>query len=575
MTPIVFDECFGWLHAPPHGIGSDVAVVICPGLMRDALLAHCSLRLLGDELAAAGYWALRFDYPGTGDSGDGAIERAGGHWAAWQESIDAAANWLRATSGAQRLVLCGLRTGATLAALSAARRDDVAGLLLFEPVVSGRTYVRELILEADLQSGKTTARGEGLEIREFHFSADTLDRISGVDLRKTSLRDGQKAALFVRPDARQIEACVDAWNAGGADSAKYGWDGLVPLMRHSVIDENELANFTTVMRWIQDAVPPKLRQPGQSPSPIVPASATLTSPHCIETPLRFGPDGKLFGMLCRPTSGESEDVVIVLNGGRDPHYGAARQAVSFARRLAQRGVSCLRLDFAGLGDSLGPPGKENVLSKTFTDRNPDIHAAVDALHALGFRRFTLQGLCSGAYHAYHGALNEPRINTLLLVNIALFTLPQGDVLEYLEQRGRSPLVFLRKLFRLGSWMTLLSGKADIGTALKALFSHVGARLVGKIKALARRLGLVREQSFALRSMGTLSKRGVRTLYLFSPGETEIETFAREFGPTGAGLKGIAGARMHVVPGMDHDLTKAAGRHDGETVMIDFVVSGRP
>ena len=108
MTPVTFNDCFGWLHAPGDDVAGDVGVVICPGLMRDGLLAYCSLRLLADELAAAGYWVLRFDYPGTGDSCDGAIEREGGHWPAWMKSVDQAADWLRAQTGVRRLVLCGL-----------------------------------------------------------------------------------------------------------------------------------------------------------------------------------------------------------------------------------------------------------------------------------------------------------------------------------------------------------------------------------------------------------------------------------------------------------------------------------
>ena len=104
MTPVAFNDCFGWLHGPAGGApAGDVGVVICQGLMRDGLLAHCSLRMLGDELAAAGYWTLRFDYPGTGDSLDGAVAEAGGHWNAFLKSIDQAADWLRATSGVKRL----------------------------------------------------------------------------------------------------------------------------------------------------------------------------------------------------------------------------------------------------------------------------------------------------------------------------------------------------------------------------------------------------------------------------------------------------------------------------------------
>src|SRR5471030_3326593 len=84
MTPVTFNDTFGWLHAPRGGVGR-VGVVICPSLMQDALVSHVSLRLLADKLAEAGYWALRFDYPGTGESAaEGDVEPPEGHWRAWQ-----------------------------------------------------------------------------------------------------------------------------------------------------------------------------------------------------------------------------------------------------------------------------------------------------------------------------------------------------------------------------------------------------------------------------------------------------------------------------------------------------------
>jgi len=562
MTPVSFNDCFGWLHAPPAGAASgDVGIIVCQGLMRDGLLAHCSFRLLGDELAAAGYPMLRFDYPGTGDS----LDASGGHWDAWLNSIDQAAEWLKVTTGVKRLILCGLRTGAMLATVVAGKRSDVAGLLLFQPVVSGRTYVREMILEADLQSGKTSIRGEDLDIREFLFSAATLDQISAVDLRKAALPSGLKAALFVRPDARQIEECVTAWKAQGVDSEQHGWDGLVPLMRHNVIDENALADFAHVMAWLKRAVPgePIVAKPR-------PPEMKLTPDGAIETPFWFGP--KLFGVLSRPASGSTDQILLIGNGGRDPHYGAARQNVDFARHLAKNGIACLRFDFAGLGDSVGPPGKENLLTHTFTDRLPDIRAALDALEQQGFKRFSMLGLCSGAYHAFHAALVEPRLSRLLLVNMPLFQLPTHNVLDFLENRGTSATVVGRKLFSVGSWKTLLSGRSNVRTLARSAINHARRQIAGKSQALGRKLGLIREQSFPVQAMSKLTRQGTRALFLFSPGDEEIDAFAREFGPEGEKLAPYKGSQVRVLPRMDHDLTKAIGRRDAEQAVTEFLVS---
>ena len=564
MTPVTFDGCFGWLHAPRDGTGSDVGVVICTGLVQDALLAYGSLRVLADDLAAAGYATLRFDYPGTGDSCDEAADKEG-HWTAWQRSVDLAANWLRATSGAKRLVMVGLRLGTTLATLAAARREDVAALLLFEPVMSGRNYVRQLTLEVEMLSGVRPTKGEDLYLREFRFAPATLDQIGEVDLRKIAPRAGTHVALCAQTESKTAEDTATAWRAAGAEVVTLPWTGLDPLVRHKIIDEDVLADFTAVLQWLKARVPV---QP--TAVKIATVEAALHPPGCIETPVRFGPDRRLFGMLCRPDKGTPNTVVLLGNAGHDPHYASARHAVTLSRKLANRGIASLRLDYAGLGDSIGPAGKERMLSHVFAvDRGPDVSAAVDTLQDMGYRRFGIEGLCSGAFHAFRTALTEPRIDIVLVVNLPFFTLPAGSVLGYLEQKDRSPGEYLAKLLRPQTWATLVSGKVDYAGIFVGQLGRLRARAKAKLLALARRVGVLREQSFAKQAMTALAKRGTTTLFLFSPGEEAEGAFALEFGPTGDGLAAHKGATMRVIPGMDHHLTAAPGRAAAEALMVDY------
>lgn len=564
MTPVTFDGCFGWLHTPQGRKGSDVAVLICTGLLQDAILAYGSLRVLADELAAAGYVTLRFDYPGTGDSCDEAADRDG-HWSAWQRSVDAAADWLRQTSGANRLVLCGLRLGTTLATLAAARRDDVAGVLLFEPVLSGRNYIRQLFLEAEMLSGKRPDKEEDLHLREFRFPPATLDQISAVDLRKVSLKAGTQIAVCAKVESKAIDDGAEAWRKAGAEVTRLGWSGLDPLVRHKVIEEDVLADFAAILRWIKDALPAH-----PTAATVATEEAILRPPGCIETPLRFGPGRRLFGMLCRPEGSIPQAVVLIGNAGHDPHYASARHAVTLSRKLAATGVASFRLDYAGLGDSIGPQGKEKMLSHVFAvDRSPDVSAAVDALQELGFCRFGIEGLCSGAFHAFRTAVAEPRIGAVLVVNLPFFALPGGSVLGYLEQKGRSPGEYLAKLFRPQTWKTLVSGDVDYRGIFAGQLGRMRALLKSKAVGLARRLGLWREQSFAHHALSTFTKRGAKVLFLFSPGEEAHGAFALEFGPKGTGLAAHDGASMKVVPGMDHDLTAPFARREAEALMIDF------
>jgi pimeloyl-ACP methyl ester carboxylesterase len=568
MTPVTFNETFGWLHAPRGGVGR-VGVVICPSLMQDALVSHVSLRLLADKLAEAGYWVLRFDYPGTGDSAaEGDIEPPEGHWRAWQESVNGAADWLRATTGAVELVLCGLRIGATLATLVAAERADVAGVIQLAPVVRGNSYVRQLLVQAQIQTGKALPPDQDLAFYEFRFSPRTLDEMRAVDLRKLRMQSGQKIAVYPRADSKLVDECTAAWNAQGTQVVRGDWPKLEPMMRHNIIDEHTLADFEDVIAWLSRAVPYDATHRAVVPQPGV---ATLKLPGCVEQPMYFGRRGRLFGILCQPESGRPDMAVIMTNSGRDPHYGSCRQSVTLARRLARAGVASLRMDFAGLGDSLGSVGREHLLTPMFEqDRLPDIKGALDALERLGYRRFALQGLCAGAYHSFTAGLSDPRVNALLLVNIPLFTLPGQEVMNYLTYRGSTLAHYVRRLFSLSGLMRLITGRVRLGNIVRTQITQAQVRAQAKVQDVASKVGMADRRSIANRAMAELSARSVRTLFLFSEGQGEIDAFAQEFGAQGEGLKSYPGSEMHIIEHMDHDMTQQPGRSVGQALMVNFV-----
>lgn len=569
MTPISFGGCFGWLHAPQNRVPNDVAVLICTPLGYDALPSYSSLRLFADELTAAGYPTLRFDYPGTGDSCDEELERVIGHCAAWLESVHRAADWMRATTGAHRIVLCSLRGSALLATLVAASREDVAGLVLLAPVLRGRSFMRQLFVEAAIQNGGEMPPGDGLVFREFRFTPATIAQIENIDLRAVKLRAGQKVVLVPQQESRLVTECMQAWTEAGAEVCRLDWAGLEPLLRAAILEENSLGDFSGVLSWLRQAVPP-IASPA-AVTTTVPA-AELRPSGCIETPLLFGTDGRLFGILCRPAGSAVETVVLIGNGGRDPHYGAARHAVALARRLARAGIASFRLDFAGLGDSLGPPGYENVLSQMFrTNRTPDVTAALDALEQHGFSRFAMTGLCAGAYHAFVAALADRRLSLLALINMPFFQLPGGSAIDHLIWRETSPLDLLRRVPRPQSWKKLLARRREFPALLRTQLGWVWRRALSRARVITRRFGLAQSQTSAQAALADLCARGVGTLFLFSRDDHGIAAVQQELKCAGDQLaRYYPGTGWEIFSEMDHDLGYVAGREPAEQAMIDFI-----
>ena len=206
MSPITVDSRFGWLHTPEI-TPRNTAVVVCPGLKYDELTGYSSLRQLSDAFADRGYPTLRLHYSGTGNSCDPV-----GHdyWAAWQHDIHAAADWLRAKCHVQQLVLCGLRFGTVLATTVAADRTDVAGLILMAPILRGRSYMRQLIMESG------TSNDGHVDLGRIQMQPDTIASINQFELRRTTWRAKCKAAGFLQSASA---AWLDGWNEGSTRRA--------------------------------------------------------------------------------------------------------------------------------------------------------------------------------------------------------------------------------------------------------------------------------------------------------------------------------------------------------------------
>ena len=183
MTPFYFGSgahrLFG-LYTAPAVARSSRAVVLCPPWGQEYLRAHRSLRQLGNQLAAAGWHVLRFDYFGTGDS---AGEFAQADLATWERDIGTAIDELMDMSDARRVGLIGLRLGATLAAqVAARRRKEVDTLLLWDPVVRGTAYVDELWRMFGARGVARRPAG-AWEVDGFPLAGAMADQVEALDLR--------------------------------------------------------------------------------------------------------------------------------------------------------------------------------------------------------------------------------------------------------------------------------------------------------------------------------------------------------------------------------------------------------
>jgi pimeloyl-ACP methyl ester carboxylesterase len=278
-------------------------------------------------------------------------------------------------------------------------------------------------------------------------------------------------------------------------------------------------------------------------------------------------------MLCRPSGASARDLVVVIgNTGGDPHYGFARFSVELARTLAAEGIASLRLDFAGLGDSRPPGGDADAASHIFDiDRLGDFSAALDALEALGYRRFAVQGLCSGAYHAFHAAVREPRIGAAMLLNMPLFSWRPGDSIEYVNRKiTRTPGYYLANAVRREVWMRLARGELDVTGIIGSQLARVWEDGVEKLRRLAGMAGWRGAPNPAQRSLQTLARRGARTLFLLADGDPGVTELERQFGAGLARLGEVPGVTLRIEADLDHMMTGRDMRRKAAAMVLRFI-----
>ena len=532
MVPVVFDGCRGWFHPAAEAAATGRGVVLCPPFGHDAVCTGRGWRVLADVLAAAGLPALRFDYPGTGDSaGDEAPDSLG----AWIASVRAAAEWMRGRAGLREVALCGLRFGADLAAAAAARWPrEASALALLAPIGSGRVWRRQLLLGAGGE-GAGSGASEWLETGGFRLHRSDLDA-AGRELELGSAlvaADAPRVLVMAPSRLPGPEACARLRNAGIALERR-GFEGLGEFLRDAHLSVVPRAAFAEAARWLREGAPPAANTaPARLPAD---AAVLALEGGAKERLLRFGPADGLSGVLCEPPPGGSapaSPAVLLTNTGANGRMGNGRVSVRLARRLAAAGVASLRMDATGIGDS-GPAGADGPPDTYHPRLVRDAVAALDLLERRGHPGAVVAGVCSGAHAAFQAALRDARVRGLVLVNLPAFDRDAGGApaLDGGPPPGERPALRRPRML-----LRRLAAEAD----------RVGAARFGLECGLDR----------GGRWMRALLARRVEVTLAYSSGDRGLRELRAHFGRRGWRLAGTGQVRCVVLDGTDHGLLPRA------------------
>lgn len=412
----------GLWHIPAGDVARG-AVVLCPPLGKETVHAYRMMVLAAQQLCAQGVAVLRFDYSGCGDSTGSQL--APDAVFRWQRDISIAVDYARSI-GAREVALLGLRAGALLAATVAAQCGPLTAVALWDPVSSGRAYVREqqVLYRMKVGTGEEdrTDSGFGADAAAVSLLGSAMHPEAVMALKTLSLKSLSLNPLLIaaRPErAGDPVLTALASRTGATTLAVAGHEQVFDVATFEI--DLPAVSTAAVAAWLAE------RFSTESCAVEVPARRTAvvgsdeTGHPVMERLVRLGPQ-RLFGVLTERGHGLDDlgrpaPLAIALPSSNEYRVGTGRIWVELARRLGSGGVSCVRFDRRGTGESGAVRSAERTPAYSAA-AHEDLDAVIVAL-GRSPQRTALVGHCSGAWLAGEAA-SEGLARSVVLLGATRF-----------------------------------------------------------------------------------------------------------------------------------------------------------
>jgi alpha-beta hydrolase superfamily lysophospholipase len=598
-VPMYFDSganrLFGWLHQFPLQPQPEFGVVICNPIGHELICAHRDVREFAQGIAALGVPVLRFDYLGTGDSAE--VDENADHLEIWTRDIIAAVGELKRRTGVTRVCLLGIRLGALLAMLAAAKCPTVDSLILIGPVVSGSRYVRDLrtaqlantALSGSSTSGDSPEENSGrqltLEVGGFPMSPATVKSLTLTGL-PTDIAPAVRFILILDNDKLpSAKRWAEQITRTGIAVTYKAMSGLIEMAMtapqfglpppRAMIDatlqwltEVHTRNASDRSTLFSNAALAGNGESGDAHAPKLTIDSDPPHAKITERPVFISASASLFGIIAEPIADIGpRRAVILLNSGADFHIGASRMYVSFARRWAQNGYMVLRLDLAGIGDSAKRTG--NIDNDVFPEEAvDDIRQVLEYLRSkYTIGELTLAGLCSGAYHSLRAAAAGLPVDQILMVNPQNYFWDKGATLQDITPAEvvHNPGVYGRRLFSPQALFRIVRGQVDLWRIAKIYarrFLLAGEALA---RDAARSLHVPLPNDLG-RDLERIVASGTRIVLIFSQGEPGINLLKLQAGKSLSRLGKLY--TLRILEAGDHIFSRREHRSVMERVLSE-------
>ncbi|MCD2105312.1 alpha/beta hydrolase [Rhodococcus erythropolis] len=503
----------GFVHVPISGTARE-AVVMCPPLGKEHIDTYRGMRLLGEKLAARGMAAFRFEYAGVGDSAGAEDDPVALTF--WLESIVSAVDYVR-RAGAESVSIVGLRVGALLAASALEACGTVNSIVLWDPILTGRNYLREQRAFYAISVGEDDPTDSRVSIMGGVLAPECADQLSR--LRITGPFLGRPHTLLAVKSSA-VESRAVAGLAATLDPE------MMILENHDAFTsppsfyvDIPYDHIEELAEWVAEHAPVTSHAFTPAITTTARVAVTPSGDEVFESLERVGPS-KLFAIRTHPAGTESpggtlapptpERGLLFYTTAVEHRCGPGRSWVTIAREAAEHGVTSLRFDRRGVGDT-GPIRADMPTAVYSRNADEDALAAVDALGA-DPKNLILAGLCSGGWTAASVALKVGARSTVLVDMILWSVRRKKSLVDAVLPEAPRAISDGEK--------QKLPFKASLKAQLQSRLPYLAWKLLGQ-------RGITQVPEVLL---DALDKKGVHATVVLSP--ADVDWFRQQRGPEG-------------------------------------------
>ena len=201
--------------------------------------------------------------------------------------------------------------------------------------------------------------------------------------------------------------------------------GYEEMMRIATSNHVPQAALAEVTAWLVEVAAGLASSGPMTRRPIAVEETILRQGGCIETPVLFGVGDRLAGVLCEPLHGPVSDRAVLVDQYRGRSACGHRGASAWRQRDAWRRKASPRCASTLPGWAIAASRATRTAMSTRSIAAPISRRRSTCCRLVATAVLVPPGICTGAYHILHAAVQDTRIGLLMLIHLVTFEWRRG------------------------------------------------------------------------------------------------------------------------------------------------------